>query len=252
MLRLLKSIFYKFYPSAHISAFVRSLYLKRFLKNKTFLKILDAGCGPGLFTFFVADRFPHAQVIGCDISKDDIESCNQENINRKFDNVSFVCCDLFELKEKEKYDLIYSIDVLEHISGNWKVIENIYRALKNEGIFYLAMPSEKDHRYLFPERFFQKYIEWSAREHTGDQYEVSELCSILKDIGFKIILAKYTFGLWGRLAWELDMLTDGAIYLKRILFPMLMLFSYLDTIWRNQIGSYALLVIGKKKSSNVL
>jgi len=157
-----------------------------------------------------------------------------------------------ELKEKEKYDLIYSIDVLEHISGNWKVIENIYRALKNEGIFYLAMPSEKDHRYLFPERFFQKYIEWSAREHTGDQYEVSELCSILKDIGFKIILAKYTFGLWGRLAWELDMLTDGAIYLKRILFPMLMLFSYLDTIWRNQIGSYALLVIGKKKSSNVL
>jgi SAM-dependent methyltransferase len=246
MLRLIKLVFYIFFPSAHISAFIRSLYFKRFIKNKSFSKILEAGCGPGLFTFFVADRFPHAQVIGYDISKDDIEFCNQENIKRKTDNVSFVCCDLLELKEKEEYDFIYSIDVLEHISGNWKVLENIYRALKNEGIFYLAMPCEKNHRHIFPERFFQKYTEWSAREHTGDQYELSELCFILKDMGFKIILAKYTFGLWGKLTWELDMLMERYQNLKRLSMPLLLFLCFLDTLWKNKEDSYALLIIAKK------
>ncbi|MEW6614146.1 MAG: class I SAM-dependent methyltransferase [Thermodesulfobacteriota bacterium] len=246
MLRLLKSIFYNFFPSAHISTFIRFLYLKRFLKNKSFSKILDAGCGPGLFTFFLAKRFPQAQVIGCDISRDDIEFCNREKINRKIDNVSFVCCDLFELKENEEYDLIYSIDVLEHISWNQKVMENIYHALQSEGIFYLAMPSEKDHRYLLPERFFRKYIEWSIREHTGDQYELGELCFILKEIGFKIILAKYAFGIWGKLAWELDMLMERHRNLKRLSMPLLLFLCFLDTLWKNKEGSYALLIIARK------
>jgi len=246
MLRLLKYIFYNFFPSAHISTFIRFLYLKRFLKNKSFSKILDAGCGPGLFTFFLAKRFPQAQVIGCDISRDDIEFCNREKINRKIDNVSFVCYDLFELKENEEYDFIYSIDVLEHILGNQKVIENIYHALQSEGIFYLAMPSEKDHRYVLPERFFRKYIEWSTKEHGGDQYRLNELCCILKDIGFKITLAKYTFGFWGKLAWELDMLMEKHRNLKRASLFFLMLLSFLDTLWKNKEGSYALLIIAKK------
>lgn len=250
MLKLLKRIFYKFFPSAHASAFIRLVYLGKFLKNFNFKKALDAGCGPGLFTFFVAEKFPESQIVGYDISHEDIEKCEKEKHEKKINNVTFHRTSLLELSDEEEYDFIYSIDVLEHIKGNKKVIKNIYNALKPGGTLYLAMPDETNHRFIFSKnKHIQNYIKWTESEHKGDQYSLNELSKLLEETGFRIVMRKHTFGFFGKLAWELDMMTDNCISLKHLIQPFIFISGYLDTFCKNRPGSYGVLVIGKKDAS---
>ena len=246
MFRLIKKAFYKFIPSAHVSAYIRLLYLRLFLKEFDFQNALDAGCGPGLFSFYVAERHPQSQIRGYDISSVDIDICNREKIKRKLNNVYFKRMDLRKLCESNNYDFIFSIDVIEHISPNIKVFSNIYNALEPGGIFYLAMPYEPGHCHLLPRRYFKKYISWAQKEHIGEQYNLRAISILLTQIGFNVIDARHTFGFWGKLAWEFDMLTENHLTLKHLLQPLMFIWGYLDTLWRNGSGSYAIRVIAEK------
>ncbi|GAI04956.1 unnamed protein product, partial [marine sediment metagenome] len=71
-----------------------------------------------------------------------------------------------------------------------------------------------------------------------------ELKKLVKDIGFKIIKSKYTFGFFGKLAWELDRLTDSYRKIKLCLMPLLKIFGRIDTIVKNKNGN--ILIIGEK------
>lgn len=246
MFSLLKKRFYGYIPTTYTSAYIRLLYLRSFLKTVSFRRALDAGCGPGLFTFYVAERFPEAHISGYDISLGHIDICNQSKSSRGLRNVNFEAVDLTEFSEVENYDLIFSVDVLEHIPENLRVFKNIYDALMPGGVFYLAMPYEPGHRYLFSRRYFGKYIAWSQKEHVGRQYSPNHVSEILSRIGFHSIESGYTFGFWGKLAWEVDMLTEGLLIMNRILKPLLFVSGYLDTLWRNGPGSYAIRVIARK------
>jgi len=246
MLSLIKKRFYKFIPSAHASAYIRLLYLRLFLKNLSFNNGLDAGCGPGLFTFFIAERFPEAHISGYDISPKDIDLCNKNKIRKEINNTTFEPIDLRNLYETENYDFVFSIDVLEHIRGNLVVLRNIYNALEPGGIFYLAMPYEPGHRHLLPCRYNKNYIDWAKREHIGEQYNLSTITKLLCQLGFTVLDARYTFGFWGKLAWELDMMTENHRTIQRMLKPLIFGCGYLDTLWKNGPGSYAIRVIAKK------
>ena len=246
MLSLFKKIFYRYIPSAHISAYIRLLYFRKYLKNAQFEEALDAGCGPGLFTFFAAAHFPKARITGYDISQADIDGCIEKVISEKINNVLFFQSDIRIPLQKERYDFIFSIDVLEHIQDNFKVLQNIYDGLKANGIFYLAMPYEPGHTFLFPRQLFANYIAWAEKEHVGEQYDLETVSEILRKLGFRIEDACYTFGFWGKLAWELDMLTEETLFLKHLLQPLLFIWGYLDTLWKCGSGSYAIKVIARK------
>jgi len=148
--------------------------------------------------------------------------------------------------QKEKYDFIFSIDVMEHIEGNLKVLENIYHGLKSHGTFYLAMPYEPGHNILLPKKLFRVYACWAEKEHKGEQYNWETISEILGQLGFKILDARYTFGFWGKLAWECDMLTENHLFLKHLIQPLLFIWGYLDTLWKNSSGSYAVRVVARK------
>lgn len=144
---------------------------------------------------------------------------------------------------KNQYDFVYSIDVLEHIRNNKEVIENIYNSLKDGGKFYLHMPT-KIQRRIFLEKHFSNFNKWARKKHIGDQYDLGELRDLVKNIGFKIIKSRYTFGFFGKLAWELDRLTDNHRKIKLCLLPLLKIFGRIDTIMKNKNGN--ILIIGEK------
>jgi len=246
LIRSIKRVFYRIYPTTHISAFLRTLYLQRYIKRIAFTTVLDAGCGPGQYALYLAGKYPHANFTGYDFSKENIKRCVESKDSLQLSNAEFKKLDLLELNQSDAFDLIYTIDVLEHIVGNMKVIGNLDRALKKGGILYIAIPNEKDHRFLFPEKYHQRYVEWSSIEHGGDQYSVEELIAILEDLGYRVLIGKRTFGLWGKLAWELDLVMEKKKNLKRLSLPFLLFLCYLDLIWKNGKSSYALLVIAKK------
>jgi 2-polyprenyl-3-methyl-5-hydroxy-6-metoxy-1,4-benzoquinol methylase len=105
-------------------------------REKSNLKILDLGCGPGLYSEIFA-RNGH-KVTGIDISKNSIDyaqkSAKEKSLDIEYVNASYLDHDLGQ----EKYDLIIivytDLGVLSPDDRNI-LLKKIYRALKKEGVF---------------------------------------------------------------------------------------------------------------------
>ncbi len=193
--------------------------------------------GGGEYAKNIAMKYPQLMIDAYDIK-------NYKSWDYKPKNVNFMQKDLLKLKQENYYNLIYSIDVLEHIKENKKVLENIYRALEPGGYFYLHMPAKKQVRIL-PEKFFKNFENWAKEEHIGEMYKLEELNEIVSYIGFEIVESRETFSRFGSFAWEIDRITDKHIILKILLMPLLKLFGYLD-IWFLGKGNGILIISTKK------
>lgn len=236
-------VYTPFYP-VHIGQYLRKIYFfkaLRALPTESFCQALDAGCGSGIYTLKLAKRYPRMEVIGKDIKK-------FKGWRKSPPNVQFHQQDLRQISEKNYYDLCLSIDVLEHIPENAKVLKNIYNSLKTNGYFYLHMPSRHWQRIL-PKRFFREFEEWVKNEHIGKQYNLKEMKETLKSIGFKIVKAEHSFGFWGELAWELDRITDNKKFVKMLLMPLLKILVNLD-YWLPKRSGSGLLVISIKSATS--
>ena len=226
----------------HIGQYLREKYFFRYLQVLSvtqFHKVLDAGCGPGIYTQKLVAAYPHMEVTGLDAK----EFGSWSKLPK---NVQFKQQDLTQLSEENYYDFCLCIDVLEHILGNRLVLEKIYTSLKPGGYFYLHMPDDKHNRRIFPKKFFKEFEKWAEHEHLGEQYTLEEMRNVFKSMGFTIIEAHNTFGFWGKLAWELDRITDGKIPLKVLLMPLLKLWAHFD-LWLPKLGATAICVIGQKR-----
>lgn len=112
----------------------------RFIKklNKKNIKILDIGCGSGYLIKRIKDEFPNYEVFGIDVELKSIE------IAKTFSKAKFSCKNAESLVSEfghNFFDLIISTDVMEHIKDYEKSINETYKVLKNNGIFYVYTPS---------------------------------------------------------------------------------------------------------------
>lgn len=117
--------------------------------------------------------------------------------------------DLKVLDDRSVFDVVYSIDVLEHIPGNETVMRNIFDALKEDGLFYLAMPYDRERPTVLPARYQEKFTAWADEEHVGEMRSLPETEAVLRKIGFTVLESRYTFGFFARLAWELAQYTKA-------------------------------------------
>jgi glycosyltransferase involved in cell wall biosynthesis len=119
----------------HLSAYQFS---KDYAQNKS---ILDAGCGEGYGSFYLADYA--RRVLGVDYDQDVITFANDKY---KKANLRFSVSDI--TKEinlpNEKFDLIVSFQVVEHIANTDIYFKNIKKLLKDDGIFICSTPNRLD------------------------------------------------------------------------------------------------------------
>tara|TARA_Y100000768_G_C23980353_1_gene685417 strand:+ start:123 stop:806 length:684 start_codon:yes stop_codon:yes gene_type:complete len=102
--------------------------------NKIFKKglnqnTLDFGCGYGTLISYLKTKF-NLEIIGFEINPDAIEKLNTKKINL-----------INSLDEnKERFDQVVSLNVLEHIENDQKTIEDINHLLKDNGMLVLYLP----------------------------------------------------------------------------------------------------------------
>jgi 2-polyprenyl-3-methyl-5-hydroxy-6-metoxy-1,4-benzoquinol methylase len=165
------------------------------------VKILDAGSGFGQYTYNMSTMNPSFSIKAVDVKEEQIADCNQfftaisENKRVKFEYA-----DLTSFNEPNSYDLILSVDVMEHILEDVKVFENFYSSMKNGGMLLISTPSDQGGSDVHDD-----HEEGFVDEHVRDGYNITEIGEKLKSVGFKNIDARYSYGSPGKIAWKLSM-----------------------------------------------
>ncbi len=232
------------FKQVHMGSWIRAKYFryyyKRYIEKSHPQNVLDAGSGNGGHARWFASCYPHTHLDAVDITP--FKEWDSKS------GVHFATLDLAELDKVSAYDFIYSIDVLEHVVDNTKVISNFYRALRPGGHLYLAVPCEDTERYIFPKRLFKEFEEWAKDEHVARQYNLDEWQQIIKAAGFSTVLSRFTFTFFGHLAWEMEEIFfwKGAWgqRLNILLMPLYKLLGILDLFL--PLGTGNNLLIAKK------
>ena len=243
--------------------FLRAWYVRRELKNQLRLippgneiSILDAGTGFGQFAYFLARRHSGVRIRAVDIKEDYLKRAarfiSSVGLSPK---VSFHLDDLTDLRACGPFNLILSVDVMEHIEEDLRVFENFHRVLAPGGIVVINTPSDQGGSDVHGTGE-QGFI----GEHVRDGYNREELIDKLRTAGLETKQAIYTYGTSGRLAWRLlikypmIMLGWNALFVLFLpfyylpVFPLGLLLNMLDLQTPNKTGT-GLLVVAEKKAA---
>ncbi|WP_395877405.1 bifunctional 2-polyprenyl-6-hydroxyphenol methylase/3-demethylubiquinol 3-O-methyltransferase UbiG [Ehrlichia muris] len=114
-------------------------YMNRVVPGADFksLSVLDIGCGGGLLSESMA-RFG-MKVLGIDASEESIGIAKAHALERDLCNLNYCCMDIESLiNNKEKYDIITVMEVVEHVDNLSVFINAINNVLSDNGIIFLS------------------------------------------------------------------------------------------------------------------
>jgi 2-polyprenyl-3-methyl-5-hydroxy-6-metoxy-1,4-benzoquinol methylase len=101
-------LIYGTFPAANNTDNPKKKIVRLFRKELEGKSILDVGCGQGAFLRSVAFQLDHKRLVGIDIS-DSILPKNESSIE-------FINCDIVDFDLNDKFEVIFSDQVLEHIA----------------------------------------------------------------------------------------------------------------------------------------
>ena len=185
--------------------------------------VLDAGCGLGQYTWRMCRMNREWEIKGVDIDNEQVEDCrkffNNTGLEQRTD---FQTADLAEFKEEEGYDLILSVDVMEHIRDDEKVFANFNESLKPGGFLLISTPSDKGGSDAHTSEG-KSFID----EHVRTGYSISEITEKLTGAGFGNVEAHYTYGIPGNISWHLSMKYPVKMLNISYIFFLILPFYYL-------------------------
>lgn len=207
---------------------LRSWHIRRELKklNREGFnpgQITDAGSGFGQYVYYLSKLYPQAMIKGLDIKQEQVDDCNHFFASIKGHNkVRFQYADLTKLEEKEAWDLVLSVDVMEHIEDDRTVFRHLYDGLRKGGVLLISTPSDQGGSDVHHEHD-ASFID----EHVRDGYGVEEIEGKLREAGFSDIQIRYSYGTPGKVSWKLSMKYPILLANLSKLFLLLLPFYYL-------------------------
>ena len=147
--------------------------LDRHLPRKENREILDAGCGTGGAMASILNDY--GRVTGFDLSMKGLTFCKARNLKRIFS--------AFVTKipiENERFDLVTSFDVLNHVEDDRLAMKELTRMLRPEGYLLVRLPA----------------YEWMRRQHdvqvsTVRRYTCRQVKRLFSSCGFQSVRLTY-------------------------------------------------------------
>lgn len=142
------------------------------LQNKipSFHTFLEVGCGTGYVLEAVRQTYPKATLYGSEFFEEGLVFARQ-----RIPTATFTQLDARLLEDNQCYDVIGAFDVLEHISEDVQVLENLARALTSSGRLLITVPQ---HTWL-----------WSSVDEQAchvRRYSRRELVRKVRAAGFEV------------------------------------------------------------------
>jgi trans-aconitate methyltransferase len=141
--------------------------------SPTLTSFLEIGCGTGFVISAISQQFPEAKLLGSEYLEEGLVYARQ-----RLPNAEFTQMDARHIPYQSELDAIGAFDVLEHIEEDEIVLEQIFNALKPNGLVFITVPQ---HRWL-----------WSAVDEYAchvRRYSAADLHEKIGNAGFEIVLS---------------------------------------------------------------
>jgi 2-polyprenyl-3-methyl-5-hydroxy-6-metoxy-1,4-benzoquinol methylase len=244
----LRKLFYKLLDilllrSWHVRKELRKWASSHAMKGP--VNILDAGSGFGQYTYFMSGLDIRSNILAVDVKEEQIADCNEFFNKAHLPFVVFEKADLTTFTRKDHFDLILSVDVMEHIAEDEKVFANFHASLTPQGMLIISTPSDQGGSDVHDHDHGESFID----EHVRDGYNISDIQEKLRKAGFSRTEASYTYGKPGQTGWKLSMkypiqmLNISKLFFiilplyYLLTFPFALVFNYFDLHSNHKSGT---------------
>jgi cyclopropane fatty-acyl-phospholipid synthase-like methyltransferase len=111
------------------------------------IDVMDLGCGRGIALRMLAKEYPNSRFIGYDLSKEAIKFARENAEREGLKNIIYEVKDLTNFDIVEKYDFITTFDAIHDQARPDLVLQGIYRALKDDGVYLMQDISASHHHH---------------------------------------------------------------------------------------------------------
>jgi trans-aconitate 2-methyltransferase len=208
-------------PLASMGRRVRFRHVAHALQGREPASVLDAGCGDGRFTAWIADRFPSAAVTGMD-SEPALVAAARARYPTLDLNVGEIGSSVLEGR---RFDVIVCTDVLEHIADDRAAFAWLAERLAPGGRLVLHVPADDQRHFRSISEGLRREVALGEGPHLREGYSAEELARLAAGAGLSTVSVASTFvGLPVRLAVDVEtwISTHGVRALKLVLLPVLM------------------------------
>lgn len=105
------------------------------LSQIKFISVLDAGCGEGHMSDYLLNKYPGLSIDAFDISESVIKKAQID-----FPDIHFHTGSIYDIKTEKPYDLVISLEVLEHVDEPERALLEIQNA--SNRFILLSVPNE--------------------------------------------------------------------------------------------------------------
>jgi len=142
--------------------------------------VLELGCGWGSLSLYLAERLPHSRITGVSNSRTQKEYIDAEAARRGLGNLQIITCDMnaFDLPGAQ-FDRVVSVEMFEHMKNYQRLLANVARWLKPDGLLFVHIFTHHRLSYHFIPR---DATDWMARYFfTGGQMPAHDLLPAFDD-----------------------------------------------------------------------
>lgn len=146
------------------------------IENKGVIKILDAACGVGYGSEYMAKCMSGVRIVAVDRSKEALSIAKKHFIDNQVKFLEDDCHNLGAANAFAPYDAVVSFETLEHLPHPEKFLASCYRVLKEGGNLIVSTPNRLSSS---PEQ-----LKWEYHEK---EYKPDELAEMLQQAGFSSV-----------------------------------------------------------------
>ncbi len=172
--------------------------LKKNIQDFAFGNVLDIGCGNKPYEVLFKDRI--TSYTGCDVAQSDK---NKVDIICSATDLSF---------EENKFDIVFSTQVIEHVNDPSLMIKEAYRVLRLNGVAIFSVP-----------------FCWQLHEEPHDYFRFTKygLKVLFEKEGFQVLHIQANGGKWAA-TFQMNLNTIYSIFNKNSFFRRILKFIFIN------------------------
>ena len=218
-LPLIQRLYIRIFGAPEIGAKIRWNIVKRIIQMIPFSSCFDAGCGNAYMLFYLSKKQPDHRFMGYDLSKADITRNSATAEIMRLQNLEFVQGDILDINIKDKFDLVVSVDNLEHIQDDVQALRQLATVMRPDSTLLIHVPKPEK------EFFFKSSHDYFLEDHARDGYTTAELADKLGQAGFTVTSSTEHYNFFQTFANELGTKAAGILPLYALLLPFTYLIS---------------------------